>query len=306
VQELTDKLDDDKVIYALVRKIEKIDDSQVTKFCFVKWIGPSIPMMQKAKIGTHAGIVKQFFHPHHVTLDSPDKHEVNDDNIMKLIMVASGTYEHTLDNNNPRHKVEPRVEARNAEPAQPKPKAATPTPVLSTPVATVTTPAKVETRGMGGVKQSETPVGVDQVIILKDEQAIRDAIREVRRDDSAADWCLITYDAPKSKTLQFHASGNGGLNELITHLTETVVMYGILRKTEKIDETVAVKFCFVDWRGENINRMQRANLGVHSGAIKELFHPYHVDIQPTNHGEITEAIIMQKIKNASGTAVHVL
>lgn len=68
-------------------EIEQIDDSQVVKFCYVKWIGPGIPTMQKAKIGTHAGTVRDFFHPYHVTLDSPDKHEVNDDNIMKLIRV---------------------------------------------------------------------------------------------------------------------------------------------------------------------------------------------------------------------------
>jgi hypothetical protein len=52
--------------------------------------------------------------------------------------------------------------------------------------------------------------------------------------------------------------------------------------------------------------MHRANLGIHSGAVQQLFHPYHVDIQPTHPGEITDDIIMQKIRNASGTAVHVL
>lgn len=90
------------------------------------------------------------------------------------------------------------------------------------------------------------------------------------------------------------------------HLKDDVVMYGLIRMVETIDSTEAIKFCFVDWRGDNINRMQRANLGIHSGAVQQLFHPYHVDIQPTNHSEITEEIIMQKIKNASGTAVHVL
>lgn len=64
---------------------------------------------------------------------------------------------------------------------------------------------------------------------------------------------------------RFHASGSGGLEELRTHLKQDVVMYGLIRANEQIDDTVAVKFCFIDWRGENINRMQRANLGIHSG-----------------------------------------
>jgi len=301
VTELQARLDDDKVVYGLVRKIEQIDDSQVVKFCFVKWIGPNIPTMQKAKIGTHAGTVRTFFHPHHVTLDSPDKPEVNDEHIMKLIRIASGTYEHTLEAGHPRARVEPKVEAtkkvaESSPAASPKPQT---TEIKRTP--------SVQTRGMGGIKQDDTPVNMDSsVIILENEAAIKGAIQSVRRDDDQLDWCLITYNAPKSKTLKFLASGNGGLDEMKQHLKDDIVGYGLIRMVETIDSTEAIKFCFVDWRGDNINRMQRANLGIHSGAVQQLFHPYHVDIQPTDHGEISVGLIMQKIKNASGTAVHVL
>jgi len=52
--------------------------------------------------------------------------------------------------------------------------------------------------------------------------------------------------------------------------------------------------------------MQKAVLATHSGAVKELFHPYHVDIHASTEDEITEASIGDKIKNAAGTAVHVL
>jgi hypothetical protein len=302
VGELQQKLDDDKVVYGLVRKIEQIDDSQVVKFCYVKWIGPNIPHMQRAKIGTHAGTVRAFFHPHHVTLDSPDKPEVNDDHIMKLIRIASGTYEHTLESGHPRSRVEPKVEAtRKVAEALP--------PVVTSQASTesIKRAPSVQSRGMGGVKQDDTPVSVEGgVIAFENESAIRDAIQAVRRDDTASDWCLVTYNAAKSKTLKFLASGNGGLAEMKAQLKDDIVGYGLIRMLEIIDSTEAVKFCFVDWRGENINRMQRANLGIHSGAVQQLFHPYHVDIQPTNQGEITQELIMQKIKNASGTAVHVL
>jgi hypothetical protein len=45
--------------------------------------------MQKAKLGASASVVQQLFSPYHVSLDSPDKDEVNDDNILKLIMVRN-------------------------------------------------------------------------------------------------------------------------------------------------------------------------------------------------------------------------
>eukprot|EP01126_Amoeba_proteus_P015624 TRINITY_DN1705_c0_g2_i3.p1 TRINITY_DN1705_c0_g2~~TRINITY_DN1705_c0_g2_i3.p1 ORF type:complete len:392 (+),score=92.95 TRINITY_DN1705_c0_g2_i3:577-1752(+) len=307
VEELQDQLTDNGVIYALVRKVEQIDDSLVTKYCFVKWIGPNVPIMQKAKIGTHSGPVRAFFHPHHVTLDSPDKHEVNDDNIMKLIMIASGTYEHTLQSGiqklsvaTPTHTPTPVVVTT------PKKTSEAPPAHLSTGLAEVKRVSSNAARGMGGVKQDETPTEVEQVIVLENEAAIKDSIRSVRLDDNTINWCLVTYTAPKSKTLRFHASGSGGLPELLHHLRDDVVMYGLIRMLEVIDSTEAIKFCFIDWRGENINRMQRANLGIHSGAVQDLFRPYHVDIQPTSVEEISEALIMQKINNASGTADHVL
>jgi hypothetical protein len=120
-----------------------------------------------------------------------------------------------------------------------------------------------------------------------------------------------------------------------THFKNDVIMYGLLRCSEQIDDTVAVKFCFIDWRGENINRMQRANLGIHSGMrsidlinylwffssfflllfnsffllilgeVSALFRPYHADLQAADNSEVTLDIIMNKIRFASGTAVHV-
>jgi len=75
---------------------------------------------------------------------------------------------------------------------------------------------------------------------------------------------------------------------------------------KKIDDSVTVKFCHIDWRGERIHTMQRAKLATHSGAVRDLFHPFHVDISASTDEEITEHLIMKKIMSAAGTAVHVL
>ncbi len=52
--------------------------------------------------------------------------------------------------------------------------------------------------------------------------------------------------------------------------------------------------------------MLRARLGTHSGAVKALFSPYHVDLHPTNLSEISPTIVSDKIRQAMGTAKHVL
>jgi len=100
-------------------------------------------------------------------------------------------------------------------------------------------------------------------------------------------------------------AGDGGVNELIGNLQDNIVAYGLVRVTERFDNSDTVKFVFIKWIGESIHRMLRARLGTHSGAVKEVFHPYHVDVEASNLSEISEEIITKTVSKASGTAVHV-
>jgi len=308
--ELSGQLEDDKVVYALIRKQEQIDNTVAIKFCYVRWLGEKIPRMQRAKLGATSSAIQQLFSPYHVSLDSPEKHEVTDANIMKLIMSASGTAVHTLEHKpaaqqQPDHRPKPQSDQAVKSPsglsANVKPVSLTSGSGSQTSNVGKTQPV----RGMGGEKVSTTTKIEGGVVTFEDEGAIQDAIKSVRNDSNPNNWCLVTYTAPKSATLKFHAAGQGGLSEMQGHLKNDVIMYGLIRASEQIDDTVAVKFCFVDWRGENINRMQRANLGVHSGDVTALFRPYHADVQCQDLSELTMDIIMAKIRFASGTANYV-
>jgi len=244
--------------------------------------------MQKAKLGTQAGDIYNLFAPCHTSLDTPDLHEVNDANIMKEIMKASGTYQHVLEGH-PVSRPPPQTHHQSQQTShQTAPK----------PVAQRKPPSESQ----GGAPSKP----VEKVVDFQDFDGIKQAIADVRYDGSETDWVLITYDGPRSNTLKLEGIGSGGLHELKNHLKENVVMYGLLRTTEKIDDSVTVKFCHIDWRGERIHTMQRAKLATHSGAVRELFHPFHVDINASSDDEITEHLINKKIKAASGTAVHVL
>jgi len=275
-------LSDDNVAYCLIRKTEQIDSSLTAKFVYIRWIGNNIPRMQKAKLGTHAGDIYNLFAPTHASLDSPDLHEVTDENVMKQIMIASGSYTHVLKG----HPVQ----------AQPRPQAA-PKPVSNT--ARTTAPRNEP-------KSDTAAKTVEKIVEFIDEEGIKQAIQDVRNDSTDTNWVLITYDAPQSKTLNLAGIGSGGLAEMKSHLTDDVIMYGLYRTVERIDDSITIKFTFIDWRGENIHRMQRAKLGTHSGEIRTLFHPFHVDVQATQDDELTEEIIQKKVRMVSGTAVHVL
>jgi len=158
-------------------------------------------------------------------------------------------------------------------------------------------------------KPKATPVrrqSSTRVVTLGDEETIRSFIQAVRRDDDPTNWCLVTYDAPKSSTLILLGKGEGGVDEMLTHIRDDIVAYGLIRQSDRIDLSETVKFCFIDWRGPNINYMQRAQLGTHSGFVTELFHPYHVDVQTSDISDLNEHALMDKIRHASGAKSHVL
>jgi hypothetical protein len=96
--------------------------------------------------------------------------------------------------------------------------------------------------------------------------------------------CLVGYEGGKGNVLVSLGKGDGGIEELKAHLNEKINAYGLVRKTEKIDDSVTVKFAFINWTGtekarvsvnlilgENIDRMHRARIGTHTGAISSLF-----------------------------------
>jgi len=283
VSEVRAELQDDNVCYCLVRKIEQIDATEAVKFVYIRWVGSNVPTMKRASLSSHAGTVSQSFAPFHTTLDAPDLSEVTDENVMAAVKKASGTYQHVIEGG-----------SRGT----------------AAPTSTYTPGPRSTAGGGGGGGGVKTHGGVaatvEAIVTFEDESGIRAAIKAVRSDSDPTTWCLITYTAEKSKVLKLLGTGTGNLDEMKGNLRDNIVAYGLYRATEQVDASTTTKFVFCDWRGKNIHRMQQAVLGTHSGAVKELFHPYHVDIHANREDEITEALIQEKINNASGTAVHVL
>jgi len=284
-------LTQDNVVYGLVRKLEKIDDTWAVKFVYIRWIGKNIPFMQRAKLGTHSGDVYELFTPFHNSLDAPEIDDVTDENVMRLIQTASGTYKHVLDE--PRAAKVAAASAGGAKPGGSQPAAAKPAAAPKSGATSKPPPP---------VKEGEDVVTIGA--------GIREAIASVRQDKSPVHWALVTYDMAgktQSKSLVLLGTGEGGIAELKGKLADDIVGYALLRTMEKVDDSDTVKFVFIDWRGPKIHRMQRAILGTHSGAVREVFAPYHVDVlDVSKQDEVTEQVIAAKIQKAAGTANYVL
>jgi len=83
------------------------------------------------------------------------------------------------------------------------------------------------------------------------------------------------------------------------------MFYGLVRVTDKIDNSVTVKFVFIVWCGESVPFVQKAKMTTHKGSITKLIGQFHNDINVSNPSELSDDIVMRKVRDASGTSVHV-
>lgn len=302
--EVVPQLRDDVILYVFYRTKEVIDESETIKFAFITWNGPSTPRMVKAKLCGHSTAIDDFFHPYHVVLhcDRPD--EVSDAIIAAAISKASGTADYTIT----------RAQAEALTKPKPAPAPAKPAPAASAaaavnhsapqrreygkPVATPSSFAKTKVSGAAPTSDDKDGLPFDN------KEECEEAIRDVRNDETETQWAVVGI--PKGKKSAALLGTGTGFEEMVALFKDDVVAWAILRRILVVDESETVKFVYISWTGEGINRMLRARLGTWSGQAQELFSPYHVDIKATDLSEVTLDVITNAIETAAGRKDHVL
>ncbi|GAM25883.1 hypothetical protein SAMD00019534_090580 [Acytostelium subglobosum LB1] len=264
--ELIANLNDDMVAYGLTRSVEKIDNSNTVKFAKITWIGEGINRMLRARLGTHSGFIKELLSPYHVDIQATTRSEISEEIIIDTITKNSGTQSRVLAD-----AVSPRATA-------------------------------VPTRSTGGVYKGTSPSSVptSSGAPVIAEEDVRAAIKDVRSDSTPTNWTLIGYK-PNNTTLTVIASGNGDADELASHLQSNIVAYGLIRVRTQFDLSEITQFVWVNFVGEDIPRMFRAKLGTHSGIVKDVFSPYHVDIQANTPSEVNAEIVLTRVTSNAGT-----
>jgi hypothetical protein len=89
-------------------------------------------------------------------------------------------------------------------------------------------------------------------------------------------------------------------------MDESSVMYGLIRLEETIDMSTTVKFVYVHWFGEGVPFAKRGRFGIVHGSVKDLFEPYHGDIETGNTADLEESKLRTIIQESSGTKSKVL
>jgi len=142
-------------------------------------------------------------------------------------------------------------------------------------------------------------------LVFANEAEAQGAITDLRNNNTPTNWLLFSYADSQKNTLNLTGTGSGGVEELKTHLDIAKVSYGMVRVTDQIDNSVTVKFVFIVWCGEKVPFVKKAQITTHKGSISTLVGQYHNDIYASNQSELTEADVINKVRAASGTAIHV-
>jgi len=267
--ELAGIIQPDMAVYALIRVVDRIDNSDTVKFVTVLYLGEKINRMLRARISVHQNSVKEFIGQSHVDYDCSTPAELTNEIIVSKVTITSGSSS--------------RVIASDGRPIGLGGK---------------------DSAGVTGRVAASKKEEINTETFAEGQEAVRDALLAVRSDSDETVWALFEFDGSK---LVFVDKGTGSVDdELVPKLRSEAMMYALVRKIERFELTDTVKFAHITYIGANVPVMLRGRLNAYSSMIDEVFSPYHVVVHAEYPNEVSDKIIVDTIAAASGTADHVL
>jgi len=130
------------------------------------------------------------------------------------------------------------------------------------------------------------------------DSALSEVYQEIRNDKNETNWALAGYESNTKVVLK--SRGTGGLHELLSTFEDNEAQYAYLRVTSGDTESRRTKFVFISWCGPSVGALKRAKMSVHKASVKSVWKDYAIEIHGENHEELSEEIVMQKVRKAGG------
>eukprot|EP01100_Stratorugosa_tubuloviscum_P002126 TRINITY_DN1487_c0_g1_i1.p1 TRINITY_DN1487_c0_g1~~TRINITY_DN1487_c0_g1_i1.p1 ORF type:complete len:334 (+),score=173.54 TRINITY_DN1487_c0_g1_i1:94-1095(+) len=89
--EMLQYLDDNKILYGLVRVVDIVDNIPTHRFAHISWVGDHVSGVKKARTATNKGAILQIIGHYNVELVASSKEELTRETIFGKIQDASGT-----------------------------------------------------------------------------------------------------------------------------------------------------------------------------------------------------------------------
>ncbi|KAL8287690.1 hypothetical protein RQP46_003548 [Phenoliferia psychrophenolica] len=129
------------------------------------------------------------------------------------------------------------------------------------------------------------------------------AYEDVRADKSATNWLLLDFAGDKSDKLELTGTGEGGLEELKTKLSDDRASFAYVRVSYANDkESQRSKFIFVTWIGPSVRIMRKAKIGVQQGTVKDVLRQASIDVPASTLEDLDEEPIVVRLRKAGGAS----
>nr|CAH0105272.1 unnamed protein product [Daphnia galeata] len=134
--------------------------------------------------------------------------------------------------------------------------------------------------------------------LVKYQDEMLKAWKEVVDDKNPTDWALFTYDG-QSYDLKLAGKGDGGITELAEDLNSCKIMYAFCRV--KDPKTSLPKYVLINWQGESAPGIRKGTCTNHLGAIQKLFKGIHITVNARTEDEVDEEAIIDKVAKSTGS-----
>ena len=267
-------LQEDKVMYAILRVSTTVDLSITIKFVYIHLIGRKVGFANRGKFSVVHGSVKKLFMPFHVEFEVEGLDEVPLKDITEKVekaagnadFVRSGAFAGTrpeygkhmnqkeIDNQKKEKDVKPLGQPNVGN------KAVGAKPVVVNKSEKVVVPS--------AVTQSQT-----QSI----DPALQESLKFLRSNQKEVMWVAATFpDQNINKPLQLLEKGSGGVDNFVKLLQADKIIYVYVKVIDMIDGNETIKFVLVNFIGSNIGGLKKAKLVTLKGAVNQVFSPFHV------------------------------
>ncbi|EKX31180.1 hypothetical protein GUITHDRAFT_156656, partial [Guillardia theta CCMP2712] len=125
-----------------------------------------------------------------------------------------------------------------------------------------------------------------------------EAVEDVRKDATQTNWAAFKYEG-KSKIV-LGGKGSGGFAEFRDSLPDDQCTWAFLRMIAGDQESKRAKFVMVQYNGPNLNGMAKSRAGAHKPDVERVIGQHHVFYFADDPEDMTEELVMDKIKKSSG------
>jgi hypothetical protein len=251
------ELNDNRVMYGLLRTTEQIDQSVTTKFVFIYFVGEGVPFAKRGRYGVIKGDVVKNFQPYHVDFEISYAKEISKDLIKEKIadgMFVTASCFKSLATGTA-------IKAHGSEFAQGKSQRGfTATSMPNSPQGAVTT------------KGPQVATQLKESLVLRPE--VTEAIKNLRNDKTNVKWLICSYSSWPQKNqpaeLELLGSGSGADSEWKSLLNDNKIIYGLFRYDHVIDKSTTVKFVFLQFIGKEVPPTVKAKVSTLHGKFSSI------------------------------------